>query len=360
MINLTPPLTASVFGSTMQTAGITTNASPTTFSSTKTPKSTTTPIPNPMSTTLGVGEPAPIYKPGPTHLELTNSKKREKIRAQARLISISQQTPTVKSFTFKVENTFEDPQLLPHVIKDLKDLTLKGHEEFKFKAGQWVDFFHPEFDIVGGFSITSTLQTYQKTRTFELAIKQAYVNPLVKWLHNKAAVGDLVQVRVGGNFYLQPSEELEGREMVLLAGGVGITPLFAMAGQFIDDFSLHRTSRQTPRMTLLCTAKEHTELLFRSRLLEWAEESKGLFEPFFYVTRDNLPPLPASERVQGIDYKRISKDILKDHLEKCKRRSGGLDPVIYMCGPADFERSVVGWLAELGHAEEFVRFEQWW
>jgi ferredoxin-NADP reductase len=285
--------------------------------------------------------------------------------------------------------------------------------------------FHPNFSIVGGFSITSTPQQFAETQTFELAIKQAYVNPIVKWLHNTAQVGDYAQVRVGGNFFLKKESVTDAkgdgqvqksldqaREILLLAGGVGITPLIAMAGQIMDTIRsspTHANQQQqqatqstctlesflgAKHATMLVTAKDVDELLFKDRLLNWSKDSRGFFDVQFFVTRDSKPAtmgsMTTSESQQGSSSQhphqplettsdatnseggnsiphenlhlsqRITKETLESYIHLSKSRHNGADPLIYMCGPADFEKAVVGYLKELGHPEDLLKFEQWW
>lgn len=43
--------------------------------------------------------------------------------------------------------------------------------EFHFEAGQWVDFFVPSVETVGGFSIVSTMKKYNESGLVDLAVK---------------------------------------------------------------------------------------------------------------------------------------------------------------------------------------------
>lgn len=120
---------------------------------------------------------------------------------------IQQETPTVKRFTLEpVVGGAEPPQL-------------------RFLPGQWVDLFIPGVHTVGGFSFTSTPRQLEKEGSFELAVKRS-THPPAAWLHNKARVGDCVSVHVGGSFRYLPGDE--HRPLLLVAGGIGITPLFSI------------------------------------------------------------------------------------------------------------------------------------
>ncbi|CDQ61253.1 unnamed protein product [Oncorhynchus mykiss] len=60
-------------------------------------------------------------------------------------------------------------------IKDesetVKRLRLAVHPDFTFRAGQWVDFFIPGMEKVGGFSVCSSPGLLQREGVIELAVK---------------------------------------------------------------------------------------------------------------------------------------------------------------------------------------------
>ena len=70
---------------------------------------------------------------------------------------------------------------------------------FRFRPGQWVDFFVPQKDFVGGFSLCSPPDAVP---SLTLAVKRSTHAPAA-WVTNEAAVGDVVEVRVGGDATLR-------------------------------------------------------------------------------------------------------------------------------------------------------------
>ena len=72
-----------------------------------------------------------------------------------------------------------------------------------FLAGQWVDFFIPGVEQVGGYSMCSAPSDLRpggdeggRRRRLDLAVKASTWAPAA-WMHDKARVGDVVQMRVG-------------------------------------------------------------------------------------------------------------------------------------------------------------------
>lgn len=135
---------------------------------------------------------------------------------------------------------------------------------FVFKPGQWVDFFIPGIEKCGGFSMVSCPEELPR---LHLAIKRADHAIPAKWVYHTAKVGrakslqtftsstlakferngilicsgwkfifsasvrfqigDQVGLKPGGSFFWEMSEAawVEGKRLVLIAGGVGINPM---------------------------------------------------------------------------------------------------------------------------------------
>ena len=74
---------------------------------------------------------------------------------------------------------------------------------FIFSAGQWVDFFIPGVEQVGGFSMCSSPKLLRTEGQLDLAIKYSQWPPAY-WIHTKAKVGDRVGLRFGKYIFLEP------------------------------------------------------------------------------------------------------------------------------------------------------------
>lgn len=139
-------------------------------------------------------------------------------------------------------------------------------------------------------------------------------------LHARIRAGDLLQVSEPRNLFpLHP----QAGHCVLLAGGIGITPLMAMAEQLRRSgrsFELHYCT-QTPERTA-----------FRERLRPWEQEGR------VRLHHDRGDPR------QGLDIAGLLHDMAPDrHL--------------YFCGPPGFMKAVqqasAHWPAEQVHFEHF-------
>lgn len=270
-----------------------------------------------------------------THLERTESSERQEIIAQASVTEITQLSQSVKGLHLKVE----DPA-------------------FTFKPGQWVDFFIPGLSTVGGFSICSSPKKLKEKSIIELAVKYSE-HPPAFWIHNECHVGDKVQVRVGGSFYFDP---LYGNanmpDLLLIAGGVGINPLYSIVRHVADNCSdLQVQENYTGKTMVLFSAKSTDELLFKDSLLEMSSRCPSIRCRFFttnhetaghniHVSADNRQILHG--RINETSIQEAISDLDRSHL------------TCYICGPPPMIKDVTDILRKLDINEHRIHFEKWW
>ncbi|XP_042331844.1 oxidoreductase NAD-binding domain-containing protein 1 isoform X2 [Sceloporus undulatus] len=162
-----------------------------------------------------------------------------------------------------------------------------------------------------------------------------------------------VALRVGGNFFFDPQPADSPSNLVLIAGGVGINPLFSILLHAAD---LHRarankgTGYKMGTTNLFYCAKNTHELLFRKHILGLTNAFPGKIACSFHVTQQSLPicekfqPYTKEGRISGND------------LEKCISQ----DTLWYVCGPPPMIQFIVKLLEKLGVAQKNVFFEKWW
>ncbi|XP_003222217.1 oxidoreductase NAD-binding domain-containing protein 1 [Anolis carolinensis] len=263
------------------------------------------------------------------HLERTANDFRQEIISKAKVCGITSESETVKRLRLAVTN-----------------------KEFTFKAGQWVDFFIPGVAVVGGFSICSSPGLLEQEGALELAVKYT-THPPAHWIHTQCTLDSEVALRVGGNFFFDPQPADPPANLVLIAGGVGINPLFSILLHVAD---LHRarankeTGYKMGTTNLFYCAKNTHELLFRKHILGLTNAFPGKIACSFHVTHQSLPiceklqPYIKEGRISGND------------LEECISQ----DTLWYICGPPPMIEFVVKLLEKLGVAQKNVFFEKWW
>jgi len=256
--------------------------------------------------------------------------------------------------------------------KSVRGVRLKVYTpEFIFKAGQWVDLLAPGIKEVAGYSICSTPRLAQERGIIELAVQRGDFPPTL-WIHSQCKVGDVVQIQIGGKFYFDPVDDgLPPRDLMLVAGGVGINPLLSVMRHMRDVSSEYR-----PRTVLLAfSAASLEDLIFREEILRLMSESDGSTSICFYVTRQRRPSdtqsvtsdthlVQSSVESSSVQYKynqRIDESELSRLLQVhwgSRERLENLD--CYICGPSGLIDDTNTALLRLGVGSEQIKYEKWW
>ncbi|XP_067867887.1 oxidoreductase NAD-binding domain-containing protein 1 isoform X2 [Heterodontus francisci] len=263
-----------------------------------------------------------------SHLERTINNFRQEMIAQAKVCGIVHESETVKRLRLVVMN-----------------------KDFAFKAGQWVDFFIPGTSKVGGFSICSSPGLLERESVLELAVKYSK-HPPAHWIHTQCDVGSEVTLRVGGDFFFDPQPSDSPVDLLLVAGGVGINPLYSILLHVADlhRFQGSKHCKYKPRsVQLYFSAKNTDELLFKRNIINLAKEFSGKISCYFHVTQQGFE-IPGDIKPY-VTAGRISERTLA-HLSK--------DNLCYICGPPPMIEAVSQQLEKLGVPKESIIFEKWW
>ena len=234
------------------------------------------------------------------------------MRVPATIAAIRQETPSTKSFR----------------------LDLAGRD-FSFLPGQWVDCY-VEIDgrlEVAGYSMTSSPRT---TEVIDLAVKLVGVNPVTQYLHERSSIGDRLYVDGGqGDFFYRPAM---GDSLVLIGGGIGITPLMSIVRYVVEEATSDISA------TLVHSVKDPAELLFWRQLQEIASENDGIRYLFTVTDTEAVP--------QGMPTGRVTADMITD-------TQAGPDSLYYVCGPPSMIEDVVTLIGGMGVAPDRIKYETW-
>jgi ferredoxin-NADP reductase len=205
---------------------------------------------------------------------------------------------------------------------------------FRFLPGQWVDL-GVEIDgttHTSGYSIT-TSPIHQGE--IELAIKASARHPVARWVHERAAVGDRVRVSQGQGPFVYLPEMSDN--VVLIGGGVGVTPLLSI-------FRHVRDARLPTRVHLVYSVSDSREILFRDELDAAVREHDNL-----HVGITVTQPDPSWHGLTGrIDPVKLHALDVPD------------DTLYYLCGPKGMVEDMSTLLHDLGVPMNRIIFEKWW
>ena len=138
----------------------------------------------------------------------------------------------------------------------------------------------------------------------------------------------------GGDFFYR--EEM-GRSLVLIAGGIGITPLISMI-RYVQHASLD------VNVTLLYSAKNPSELAFFDELKGISAHNPNI-KCLFTITQHQDEPWEG--RVGRIDSNMLRENIVDR------------DSLFFICGPSELPVDIKESLRELGVDDSHVHAEEW-
>lgn len=175
-------------------------------------------------------------------------------------------------------------------------------------------------------------------RSYRISVKREPGGLISDYLHDGLNEGDAVDVHLpAGDFVLEHSE----RPLVLLSGGVGITPLLAMLKEQLAQGS------ERP-VTFVHAVRGREVQAFREEICELVQKNPLVRRATFFES-----VAPADERGVHFDEEgRLGLEALRPYLP-----AGDAD--YYYCGPVGFVGAVEGVLDELGipperrHTETF-------
>ena len=162
------------------------------------------------------------------------------------------------------------------------------------------------------------------------------------YLHEQIGVGSLLECRAPqGRFSLDAEQR---RPLVLLAAGVGVTPLLAMLREVIYQNLRLRRSR---RVWFVQSARHLADLAFRNELYELLQRGGEAIQALRLLSQPELDAL------EGEDFElsgRIDIDLLKQLLPFD-------DFDFYLCGPSSFTQDLYDALRALNIGDERIHAE---
>ncbi|MBW3582295.1 MAG: FAD-dependent oxidoreductase [Euryarchaeota archaeon] len=144
-----------------------------------------------------------------------------------------------------------------------------------------------------------------------------------------------IQGPAGGFVY----KEDENEPIIMLSGGIGITPLKSII-EYVVDKDIDR------EIDLAYSNSTREEIAFMDRLEELEEEHDNIHVDYF-ITREPHTGVPEEYKTGRIEARMLKKD-----------RIWNEDAIYYICGPPQMVDSMVHMLEEEGIPDEQIRTEQ--
>jgi ferredoxin-NADP reductase len=155
--------------------------------------------------------------------------------------------------------------------------------------------------------------------------------------HDSVNEGDILDIKApGGHFFMDTTKQ---SPVVLIGGGIGLTPVLSMLNQIVESGSKRET-------WFFYGVRDSNEQVMKEHLEQIAQENENVHMCVCYSR-------PQETDVEGKDYQyaeRVSVDLFKRILS-----SNNYD--FYMCGPPPMMNTIVPALEEWKVPEKHIHFE---
>lgn len=231
---------------------------------------------------------------------------------EAQVFKIIEESNNVKSFYLRMADGTALPSFVPGQFIAVK---VKNEDGTYTKVRQY------------------TLSKDYNSNYYRISIKREEEGYLSKILCDTIKENDIIEITAPmGNFVLK-----EGKHpLVLIGGGIGITPMITMAYDSKDADRDVYFIYSIPNSNCHCFIDEINNI---------AKENDRLNKTIVYTR-----PLSSNEIGRDFDFKgRINKEWMESHLPK--------DAEFYFCGPVSFMKSIYDNLIDLGIDEDRINYE---
>ncbi|MFY7887346.1 MAG: NO-inducible flavohemoprotein [Spirosomataceae bacterium] len=213
-----------------------------------------------------------------------------------------------------------------------------GTEVPSFRAGQYVAVSVQMPNESHLHTRNYSLSGCSTQKTLRISVKKEVGNPqgiVSTYLHEQIGVGDTLLLGIpAGEFVLQATQ----KPIVLIAGGVGITPLMSM---FMELF--HQSDNEV--LFIQC-AKNSSVHAFKEMSQKLAAQKPSLQVISMYDDPLSADVADGIQQFSGL----LTLDVLKEKLSS-------LDADYYFCGPAGFMKSVQQLLLSADIPSEQLHYE---
>lgn len=215
---------------------------------------------------------------------------------------------------------------------------------FSFAPGQWVDYYVPECDSVGGFSIVSSPDDLPNR--LDLAIKFSSNSKVAQFIHHHQQVGDMVYLRSGGNVSWDAVSD--PASSLLLAGGIGITPFLSMCSHLQNNIV-----KTNSRIALVHSARRPEINAY------WPHHDLDQLKGNQLMVDKVFTDGTGEGRIKEASIERALSFLRGEKGNENDAPEGPVRP--FVCGPEGFVSAASSLLVDkFGFCEEDLMIEKWW
>jgi ferredoxin-NADP reductase len=212
--------------------------------------------------------------------------------------------------------------------KSVFTLKLRPEKRIVFKAGQFCLIY---MKLNGNYEkrpFTISSSPYYETLDFTIKLYGEFTNALARLKKDE----EVIVEGPFGNFIIEDDE----KNLVFIAGGVGITPFISMIRERIH-------SRKRQKITLIYAAKTKEDIVFKEELDNIKEE---WFKKVYVLSQEKIEE-------EGYLHGRINREIIEKFVDINEIKN----TVFYLCGPAQMVKDMKDILISIGIDKDNIKFE---
>jgi len=219
------------------------------------------------------------------------------------------------------------------VIRSFALKPLDGSPALNYEAGQFLTVRATPNGLNKALVRTYTASSAPSDLAYRISVKREPGGVVSNHLHDTLKLGDIIEAKAPkGAFFIDANE---ARPAVLIAGGVGITPMISMARHVLHEGQ--RTRHMRP-LTIFHSAQSTEQRDFAQEFRDLEQHSQGGIRYFSFVTN------PTPKEKLGVDFDGIGY-ITADALQKALPLA---DNEFFLCGLPPFMQALYDTLRGLG------------
>ena len=210
------------------------------------------------------------------------------------------------------------------------DLALPNNEKLDFKPGQYVSL--ALYNKRGGIGLKHHFSISSSPDDDGIRLGIKIIGKFTQELAQKKEGDEIALFGPYGDFIF---DERKMKDVVFIAGGIGVTP-------FMSAFRYAIDKKLSNQMTLLYSNRTADETIFLEEIKDMARQNPN-FKPYFTITDEAAP--------RGFEHGMICQATMQKFITSFSRK------YFFICGPAPFMEAMADCLRSCGVPENRIRRE---
>jgi ferredoxin-NADP reductase len=223
--------------------------------------------------------------------------------------------------------------------------------EVTYRPGQFITLIFDELGPVQVRRSYSLSSAPEVDKLLSITVKKVPNGAVSRYLVDTAPPGDILQALPPAGRFTTPPQWDYPRDIFLIGGGSGVTPLFSLLRYF-----LHKEPQS--RITLINANRDEHHLIFREQLRVLAENYAMQFNPVFYLSSPRAPFATLRQQLAPITLRwgRLSNALIEELVLRHQKYYPE-HAQFFICGPQGLLIKAENTLGFMGYSDQQVHRE---